>query len=193
MAGPARRTRRGRDASSEAATRHGAFGAEGSRGGHQGQCFQSAGRAPSPAAGFHHPTDRDASRPLAGLHRHRGLDPAVRRQGRTAGRYRLHRLSTGWRRSGNAAGDLSLQRRPRGGVRLSAIWRRRTLAAADHGRRGGFLRLPRSDAERRDLARLHRSRVHRSGRHRLQPLRCNRRRGAQKVFLGRRRRRIRSR
>ena len=104
-----------------------------------------------------------------------------------------HRLSTGRRRSGDATGDLSLQRRPRRGVRLSAIWRRRTLAAADHGRRGGFLRRTRSDAERRDLARLHRSRVHRSGRHRLQPLRRNRRRRAQEVLLGRRRRRIRSR
>ena len=59
-----------------------------------------------------------------------------------------------------------------------------------NGRRSGFLRLARSDAERRDLARFHRSRVHRSGRHRLQPFRRIRRRGAQEVFLGRRRRSI---
>ena len=177
MVGPCRRARRGRDANSEAATRRGAFRAEGAGGGQQGQRFQSAGRsrATSSAAGFHHPANRDASRPLARLYRHGGLDPAVRRQGRTAGRYRLHRLSAGRRRSGDATGNLSFQRRSRRGLRLSATRRRRTLAAADCGRRGGFLRLTRSDAERRDLARFHRSRLHRPGRHRLQPLRCVRR------------------
>ena len=195
MVGPCRRAGRGRDANSEAATRRGAFRAEGAGGGQQGQRFQSAGRsrATPSAAGFHHPANRDASRPLARLYRHGGLDPAVRRQGRSAGRYHLHRLSAGRRRSGDATGNLSFQRRSRRGFRLSAIRRRRTLAAADCGRRGGFLRLTRSDAERRHLARLHRSRVHRPGRHRLQPLRCVRRRGAQEVLLGRRRRRIRSR
>ena len=54
-----------------------------------------------------------ASRADARLHRDGGLDPAVRRQGRTAGRYRLHGLSAGRRRSGDPAGDLSLQWRAR--------------------------------------------------------------------------------
>ena len=47
------------------------------------------GRSASPAAGFHHQADAGAARPHARLQRHRRLDPAVRRQGRAAGRYRL--------------------------------------------------------------------------------------------------------
>ena len=46
-------------------------------------------RATSPAAGFHHHADTGAARPHAQLHRHCRLDPAVRRQGRAAGRYCL--------------------------------------------------------------------------------------------------------
>ena len=57
----------------------------------------------------------------------------------------------------------------------SAVRRCRTLAARHQRRRGDFVRVARSPAQRRDLARLHRSRLHRSRRHRLQPLRRDRR------------------
>ena len=61
-----------------------------SRAGHR---RDAAGRrTTSPAAGFQYQADAGAARPHARLHRHRRLDPAVRRQGRAAGRYRLYLL-----------------------------------------------------------------------------------------------------
>ena len=92
----------------------------------------SHGRTTSPAAGFHHQTNSDASRTHACLRRYRRFDPPVRRQGRTAGRHCLYRLSTGWRRSRHASRDFPFQWRAGGCVRLSATRQCRTLAAADH-------------------------------------------------------------
>ena len=86
------------------------------------------------------------------------------------------------------AGDLPVQWRAGRVLGLAAIRRRRTVAARHQRRRGDVLRVARSVAQRRDLARLHRSRLHRSRRHRLQPLRRDRRGGAQAVLFGRRRR-----
>ena len=110
----------------------------------EGRGRQGAGRAigrraTSPAAGFHHQADRRTSRPHARLHRDRGLDPPVRRQGRAAGRYRLYRLSARWRRRRDPAGDLPVQRRAGRGLGLSATRRCRTVAAADHRAMRDFL------------------------------------------------------
>ena len=87
-----------------------------------------AAEAASPAAGFHHQADAGAARPHARLHRHRRLDPAVRRQGRAAGRYRLYLLSARRRRSRKPAGDVSVQWRPGRVFGLAAVRRRRPLA-----------------------------------------------------------------
>ena len=163
------RARRGCAAATSAATGRGAVGAEVGSAGRAWQSRQM--RQPPPSSRL--PPDSTtkqtagASRAHARLHGDRGFDPSVRRQGRAAGRHRLYRLSAGWRRSAQPSGDLLLQRRAGGGLRLSAIRRCRTLAAADRRRRGGFLRIARSCAQCRDLARLHRSRLHRSRRDRL--------------------------
>ena len=102
----------------------------------------SAGRRAAPAAaGFDHQTHARASRADARLHRHRRLDPSVRRQGRAAGRYRLHRLSARWRRRAHPAGDLPVQRRAGRGLGLAAIRRRRSVAARHQRRRGDVLRV----------------------------------------------------
>ena len=92
------------------------------------QLDAARGRSTSPAAGFHHQADAGAARPHARLHRHRGLDPAVRRQGRAAGRYRLYLLPARRRRSRKPAGDVSVQRRPGRVLGLAAVRRRRPLA-----------------------------------------------------------------
>ena len=66
--------------------------------------------------------------------------------------------------------DVPVQRRARRVIGLAATRRCRPMAAVDHRRGRGCLRLARPAAECRDLARFHRSRLHRSRRHRLQPL-----------------------
>ena len=74
-------------------TGSGAVRAEGGRNRRARQRVESAGRRTAPpAAGFDHQAHAGASRTDARLHRHRRFDPAVQRQGRTASRYRLHRL-----------------------------------------------------------------------------------------------------
>ena len=148
----------------------------------------NCGRTTSPAAGFDHQADAGAARPHARLHRHRRLDPPVRRQGRAASRYRLHLLSARRHRSRQPAGDVSVQRRPGRVLGLAAVRRRRPMARVDIRRGRGVIRDAGPVAQRRDLARLHRSRLHRSRRHRLQPFRRVRRGCAQAVLLGRRRR-----
>ena len=171
------RARRGCAAAAAAAAGGDAVGSEGRRAADAAPRaeFASRRRAASPAAGFHDQANAGAARPHARLHGDGGLDPPVRRQGRAAGRHRLHRLSARRRGRAHPAGDLPLQWRAGRGLGLAAIRRCRTLAAADQRRRGDVLRVARSAAQRRDLARLHRSRLHRSGRHRLQPLRRDRR------------------
>ena len=150
----------------------------------RGTCRDAAacGRTTSPAAGFHHQADAGAARPHARLHRHRRLDPPVRRQGRAAGRHRLHLLSARRHRSRNPAGDVPVQWRPGRVLGLAAIRRRRPVAPVDIGRGRGIFGDAGSAAQRRDLARLHRSRLHRSRRHRLQPFRRVRRGRAQAVL-----------
>ena len=166
-----------------------AVGAEGGRNRRARQRFESAGRRATPsAAGFDHQAHAGASRTDARLHRHRRFDPSVQRQGRAASRYRLHRLPAQWRRRAHPAGDLPVQWRAGRVLGLAAIRRRRTVAARHQRRRGDVLRVARPVAQRRDLARLYRSGLHRSRRHRLQPLRRDRRGGAQAVLFGRRRR-----
>ena len=145
-------------------------------------------RTASPAAGFHHQADAGAARAHAQLHRDRRLDPDFRRQGRAAGRYRLHLLPARRRRPRQPAGDVPVQWRAGRVLGLAAVRRCRAMAVVDQRRRRGVVRFARSVAQRRDLARLHRSRLHRSRRHRLQPLRRLRRGRAQAVLLRRRRR-----
>ena len=92
------------------------------------------------AARFHHQADARASRPHARLHGDRGLDPPVRRQGRAAGRSRLHLLPARRRRRAHPPGDLPVQWRTRRRLRLSAIRRCRTVAPCLQRRRVEFLR-----------------------------------------------------
>ena len=73
--------------------------------------------------------------PHAGVHGDRGLDPPVRRQGRAAGRHRLHLLSARWHRPCHASGDFPVQRRAGRVLGLSATRQCRTVAAADQWRR----------------------------------------------------------
>ena len=73
-----------------------------------------------------------SARPFARLHRNGRFDPPVRRQGRGAGRHRLHLLSAGRCRSRHAPGHVCLQRRPGRVVGLAAIRQQRSLAPGDH-------------------------------------------------------------
>ena len=133
----------------------------------------AAANAPSAAEQHRLPPDSTTKQTLALPGRtldftgDRRLDPPVRRQGRAAGRHRLYRLPARWRRPRHPSGDVPVQWRAGRVLGLAAARRCRPVAALDQRRWRGGLRLARSPAQCRDLARLHRSRLHRSRRHRL--------------------------
>ena len=153
-----------------------------------GAGYAGCRRATSAATGFDHQTNAGAARAYAQFLGHRGLDPAVRRQGRA----QADIAYTAYQLDGADARTRPVTFLFNGGPGASSAWLQFGTAgvvAARHQRRGGVvLRVARPSAQRRDLARFFRSGLHRSCRHRLQPFRCLRRGGAQAVLLGRRRR-----
>ena len=87
-------------------------------------------------------------------------------------------------------GDVRVQRRAWVRFRLAQCRRGRTMAHCARGRRDRSIGVARTDAECRDLARLHRSGVHRPGRHRLFARAREQSRCAAQALVGRGRHRI---